>query len=75
MLQRDPEAQAPRSCHHPLQRVNHLSLSKEQFQCNGVDDMLIGNHFTAYCSLFVAIFEITQLSQALLTKERLEIGL
>ena len=31
------------------------------------DDMLIGNHLTAYCSLCVAIFEIAQLSQALLT--------
>ena len=67
MLQRDPEAQAPRSCHHPLQRVNHLSLSKEQFQRNGADDMLIENRLTADCSLCVAIFEIAQLSQALLT--------
>ena len=67
MLQRDPEAQALRSCHHPLQRVNHLSLSKGQFQCYDADDMLIGNHLTAYCSLCVAIFEIAQLSQALLT--------
>ena len=67
MLQIDPEAQAPRSCHHPLQRVNHLSLSKGQFQCYDADDMQIGNHLTSYCSLCVAIFEITQLSQAPLT--------
>ena len=63
----DPEAQALRSCHHPLQRVNHLSLSKGQFQCYDADDMLIGNHLAAYCSLCVAIFEIAQRSQELLT--------
>ena len=67
MLHTDPEAQALRSCHHPLQRVDHLSLSIGQFQCYDVDDMLIENHLTAYCSLCVAIFEIAQLSQALLT--------
>ena len=67
MLQTDPEAQAPRSCNHRLQRVNHLSLSKGQFQYYDADDMLIGNHLTAYCSLCVTIFEIAQLSQALLT--------
>ena len=42
MLQRDPETL--RSCHHPLQRVNHLSLSIGQFQCYDADDMLIGNN-------------------------------
>ena len=67
MQQIDPEAQALSSCPYPLQRVDHLSLSKGQFQCSGVDDMLIGNDLTAYCSLCVAIFEIAQLSQALLT--------
>ena len=66
MLQRDPEAQTLRSCYDQLQRVNHLSLSKGQFG-NDADDMLIKNQLTAYCSLCVAIFEITQLSQALLT--------
>ena len=65
MLHRDPEAQAPKSCHHPLQTVNHLPLSKGQFQYYDSDDMLIGNHLTAYFSLCVAIFEIAQLSQAL----------
>ena len=34
--------------------------------CYGVDDMLIGNHSTAYCIFCVAIFEIAQLSQAFL---------
>ena len=67
MLQTDPEAQAARSCHHPLQRVDHLSLSKEQFQCYDADNVLIGNHLTAYYSLCVTTFEIAQLSQALLT--------
>ena len=67
MLQRDPEEKALRSCHHPLERVNHLSLSKGQFQCYDADDMLIGNHLTAYGSLCVAILELAQLSQAPLT--------
>ena len=67
MLQTDPEAQALRSSRHPLQRVDHWSLSKGQFQCYDADDMLIGNHLTAYCNLCVAIFEIAQLSQAPLT--------
>ena len=67
MLQIDPEAQALRSYHHPLQGVDHLSLSKGQFQCYGVGDILIENHLTVYCSLCVAIFEIAQLFQALLT--------
>ena len=44
MQQIDPEVQALRSCHHTLQRLDHLSLLKGQFQCYGVDDMLIGNH-------------------------------
>ena len=55
MLQREPEAQAPKACHRPLQRVNHLPLLKEQFQCYDADDMLIGNHLTAYCSLCVVL--------------------
>ena len=67
MKQIDPVAQALRSHHHPVQRVDHLSLTKGQFQCYGVYDMLIGNHLMAHCSLCVAIFEIAQLSQALLT--------
>ena len=67
MQQIDPEAQALRSCRHPLQRVDLLSLAKGQFQGYGVNDMLIGNHLTAYCSLCVAIFEIAQLSRELMT--------
>ena len=62
MLQKDPEAQALRSCHHALQRVNHLSFSKGQSQGSDMEYMLIGYHLTAYCSLCVTIFEIAQLS-------------
>ena len=70
MLQIDPEALVLRYCFHPLQRVDHLSLSIGQSQCYDMDDMLIGNHSNVYCCLRVVIFEIAPLSQVLMTYKR-----
>ena len=51
MMKIDPEALVLRFCLHPLQRVDHLSLLKGQFQCYGIDNMLIGNRSTVYCKI------------------------
>ena len=67
MLQIDPEALVLRFYLHPLQTVDHLSLSIGQSQCYVMDDMLIGNRPTVYCCLHVVIFEIARLSQVILT--------